>query len=57
MIELPEAATNARQVRETLKGKKITGVHSQCHAPQIRVVRWRPSGLSEEIDGKNHCRG
>lgn len=57
MIELHEAATNARQVRETLTGKKITGVIANSTPHKFAWYAGRSSGLSEEIDGKNHCRG
>jgi formamidopyrimidine-DNA glycosylase len=52
MIELPEAATNARQVRETLKGKKITGVIANATPHKFAWYAGDPADYPKKLMGK-----
>jgi len=52
MIELPEAATNARQVRETLIGKKITGVIANATPHKFAWYAGNPADYPKKLKGK-----
>ncbi len=52
MIELPEAATNARQARETLMGKKITGVIANATPHKFAWYAGDPADYPKKLTGK-----
>jgi formamidopyrimidine-DNA glycosylase len=52
MIELPEAATNARLVRETLQGKKIAGVIANATPHKFAWYAGDPAEYPQKLTGK-----
>ncbi len=52
MIELPEAATNARQVREILTGKKIAGVIANATPHKFAWYAGDPAEYPKKLMGK-----